>query len=84
MISQNTQTHTVMENTLSDVIFEPSEADFEFVDAMCDGLDESFRVPSVEEVNAQVEAAEHFDSMQAYFESSPELRVVGRVTGWLC
>lgn len=28
-----------MENTLSDVIFEPSEADFEFVDAMADGLD---------------------------------------------
>lgn len=73
-----------MENTLSDVIFEPSEADFEFVDALADGPDESFRVPSVEEVNDQVEAAEHFDSMQAYFESSPEMRVVGRVTGWLC
>lgn len=73
-----------MENTLSDVIFEPSEADFEFVDALADGPDAEFRVPSVEEVKAQIEAAEHFDSMQAYFESTPEGRVAGRVLGWLC
>ena len=84
MVSQNTQTHIVMENTLSDVIFEPSEADLEFVDALADGPDASFGVPSIEEVNAQVEAAEHFDSLQTYFESSPVLRVVGRVLGWLC
>lgn len=84
MISQNTQTHTVMENTLSDVIFEPSEADFEFVDAMCDGLDASFRVPSVEEMNTQIRDAEHFDSLQDYFECTPVGRVAGRVLGWLC
>lgn len=73
-----------MQNTLSDVIFEPTEADFEFVDAMCDSPDASSRVPSVEEVNAQVRDAEHFDSIQAYFESTPEGRVAGRVLGWLC
>lgn len=73
-----------MENTLYDVIFEPSEADFESIDTLADGPDAEFRVPSFEEVIAQVEAAEHFDSMQAYFESTPEGRVAGRVLGWLC
>ncbi len=73
-----------MKNTLSDVIFEPSEADFEFVDALADNPDAALLVPSVEEVIAQLEAAEHFDSMQAYFESTPEGRAAGRVLGWLC
>lgn len=72
-----------MKNTLYDVIFEPSEADFEFVDALADGLDASFRVPSADEVAAQLEAAEHFDSMQAYFEAEPDGGVAGRVLGWL-
>lgn len=76
--------HTVMEFTLSDVIFEPTEADYEFVDALCPEPVSSSRVPSVDEFNAQLEAAEHFDSLEDYFNSSPELRRAGRVLGWLC
>lgn len=72
-----------MKNTLSDVIFEPSEADFDLVDALADGLDASFRVPSADEVAAQLESAEHFDSMQDYFEAEPDGGVAGRVLGWL-
>lgn len=39
-----------MENTLSSVIFEPTEADYEFVDAMVEGLDAFCRVPSADEL----------------------------------
>lgn len=35
---QNTEKHTIMENTLSDVLFEPSEKDYEFVDAIVDAM----------------------------------------------
>lgn len=72
-----------MKNTVPNVIFEPTEADYEFVDALVDGLNASFRVPSADEVAAQLEDAEHFDSMQAYFESLPDGGVAGRVLGWL-
>lgn len=45
---QNTEKHTIMENTLSDVLFEPSEKDLEFADALVDAL---YATPKVDDVH---------------------------------